>query len=34
MNKLVEKLITNIICTFFIFFTQELNLETKQLKKK
>jgi hypothetical protein len=27
MNKLVEKLITNIICTFFIFifYTQELN---------
>jgi hypothetical protein len=27
MNKLVEKLITNIICTFFIFvlYIQELN---------
>jgi hypothetical protein len=25
MNQLVEKLITNIICTFFILYTQELN---------
>jgi hypothetical protein len=25
MNKLVEKLITNIICTFFILYIQELN---------
>jgi hypothetical protein len=34
MNKLVEKLITNIICTFFIFYTQELNWVQNNLKKK
>jgi hypothetical protein len=33
MNKLVEKLITNIICTFFIFYTQELNWVQSNLKK-
>jgi hypothetical protein len=33
MNKLVEKLITNIICTFFIFYTG-VKLGTKQFKKK
>jgi hypothetical protein len=33
MNKLVEKLITNIICTFFIFYTQELNWVQNNKKK-
>jgi hypothetical protein len=33
MNKLVEKLITNIIRTFFIFYTQELNWVQNNLKK-